>query len=61
MDTFLIRIRNKCTEILWYVFYTEQFTELIETRTEPVRNKQVFIEQFNITGAVFKSIYLIRY
>ena len=23
MDTYLIRIHTKCTEILWYVFYTE--------------------------------------
>ena len=59
MDTYLIRIHNKCTETLWYVFYTEHFTELIQTRTEPLRNKQVFIDQFNLKGAIFILIYLI--
>ena len=59
MDTYLIRIPNKFTEILWYVFYTKHFTELIQTRTESLRNKQVFIEQFNLKGAIFYySIYL---
>ena len=61
MDTYLIRIHNKCTEILWYVFYTEHFTELIQARTEPLRNKRVFKEQFNLKGAIFILIYLFRY
>ena len=61
MDTYLIRMHNKSTEILWYVIYTEHFTELIQTRTEPLRNKQVFIEQFNLEGAIFVLIYLFRY
>ena len=61
MDTYPIRIHNKCTETLWYVFYTEHFTELIQTRTEPLRNKQVFIEKFNPKGAIFILIYLFRH
>ena len=56
-----MRIHNKCTEILWYVFYTEHFSELFQTRTEPLRNKQVFKEQFNLEDAVFTIIYLFRY
>ena len=47
-DTYLTRIHNKCTEIEWYVFYTEHFTELIQTATELFRNKQVFIEQLSL-------------
>ena len=61
MDTYLIRIHNKCIEKLWYVYYTEHFTELIQTRTEPLRNKQVFIEQFSLKGAIFTLFYLFRY
>ena len=61
MDTCDIRIHNKCTEVKWYVFYTEHFTELIQTRTEPLRNEQVFIEQFNLKGAIFIFIYLCSY
>ena len=58
-DTYLLRIHNKCTEIQWYVFYTEHSTELIHTRTEPLRNKQVFTEQLILKGAIFILIYLI--
>ena len=47
-DAYLIRIQNKCTEILWYVFYTEHFVELIQTGTEPLRNNQVFIGQLSL-------------
>ena len=39
----------------------EHFTELIQIRTEPLRNKQVFIEQFHLKGALLILIYLISY
>ena len=39
----------------------EHFTKLIQTRTEPLRNKKVFIEHFNIKGAIFILIYLFSY
>ena len=61
MDTYSIRIHNKCTELLWYVVYTEHFTEMIQTGTEPLRNKRVFIEQINRKGAVFILIFSFRY
>ena len=61
MDTYLIRMHNKSTEILWYVIYKEHFTELIRTKAEPLRNKQVFIEQFYLEGAIFVILYLVRY
>ena len=61
MDTYLIRIPNKCTETQWYVFYTEHFIKLIQTGTEPLRNKQVFMEQINLKDAVFIIIYLFNY
>ena len=38
----------------------EDFTKLIQTRTEPLRSKQNFIEHFNFKIAIFyESIYLI--
>ena len=58
MDTYLLRIHIKSTEIKLYVFYTEHSTELIQTRTEPLRNKQVFTEQLILKGAIFILIYL---
>ena len=39
----------------------EHFTELIQTRTEPLRNKQIFIEQFILKGAIFILIYVFSY
>ena len=42
----------------WYVFDTEHSTELIQTRTEPLRNKLVFTEQLIPIGAIFILIYL---
>ena len=54
-----MRIHNKY-EIMWYVFCTEHFTELIQTGTEQLRNKQVFIEQFNLKSTIFKLIFLFR-
>ena len=46
------------TQIQWYVFDTEHFTKLIQIRTEPLRNKQVFIDQINLESAIFILIYL---
>ena len=57
-DTHLLRIHNKFTEIKWYVFYTEHSTELIQTRTEPLRSKQVFTEQLILKGDIFILFYL---
>ena len=37
----------------------EHFTELTQTRLEPLRNKQVFIEHFNLKGAFFVLIYFL--
>ena len=48
MDTYLLRIHIKCTEI-----------KLIQTRTEPLRNKQVFTEQLILKGAIFILGFLI--
>ena len=39
----------------------EDFTKLIQTRTEPLRNKQIFIEHFNFKIAIFLWIYLFNY
>ena len=58
MDTYLIRIHNKCRNFVVRILYG---TKLNRTRTEPLRNKQVFIEQFNLKGAIFILIYLFRY
>ena len=33
-------------------------TELIQTRTEPLRNKRIFTEPFHSEGAIFALIYL---
>ena len=55
---YLLRIHTKSTEKYWYVFYTEHSTELIQTRMELLRNKQVFTEQLILKGAIFLLIYL---
>ena len=31
----------------------EHFSELIQARTEPLGNKQIILEHFNLRGAVF--------
>ena len=38
--------------------YMEHSTELIQTRMEPLRNKQVFTEQLILKGTIFILIYL---
>ena len=43
----------------WDGTVTEHSTELIQTGTEPLRNKQVFTEQLILKGAIFILIYLI--
>ena len=60
-DMYLRPIHNKDTETLWYVFYTEHFIELFQTRTEPFRTKQVFIDHFNRKRANFIPIYFFSY
>ena len=45
-----------------YVSITNaQKYQLIQTRTEPLRSKQVFTEQLILKGAIFILIYLIIY
>ena len=39
--------------IYWYASYTEHITKLIQTKTEPLRNKQLFIKCFYLEGAIF--------
>ena len=46
---------------MWYVFYTEHFTKLIQTGTEALRSKQVFLGHFKLKGAVFVLIDVFSY
>ena len=49
--------------VLCYVVYTKHMTKLIQTRTEPWRNKLVFIEYFHVKGSnfVLKNYLVIQY
>ena len=57
-DTYLIRIPNQSTYILVRNLYG---TKLIQTRTEPLRNKRMFADYFHLKGAIFILIYLFNY
>ena len=54
-DTYLIRIHNQYTYILVHILYG---TKLIQTETEPLRNKRVITEYFYLKGAISILIYL---
>ena len=38
--------------------YTDQHVKLIQTKTEPLRNKQILPNYFDMKDAIFKLIYL---
>ena len=38
--------------------YTDHHTNLVQTKTDPLRNKQISTECFNLKGAIFKLVYL---
>ena len=45
----------------WCVSHADHFTRLLQTETEPLRNKQNFIEKFYPKSAIFILLYLLWY